>query len=137
VKAELEKLARHRRVRSNKERAKGSNARLPAEKGYRMRGASSVAPGDLTIAKEFVRRLAERIDSGRFQVTLFGSRARGDADEESDLDLLVRLKENDPEGVVKALVSDIACDLTLEHGILVAAFVADEKFLNQHEAFSF
>jgi predicted nucleotidyltransferase len=137
VKAELEKLARHRRVRSNKERAKGSNARLPAEKGYRMRGASSVARGDLTIAKEFVRRLAERIDSGRFQVTLFGSRARGDADEESDLDLLVRLKENDPEGVVKALVSHIACDLTLEHGILVAAFVADEKFLNQHGAFSF
>ena len=102
-----------------------------------MRGASSVARGDLTIAKEFVRRLAERIDSGRFQVTLFGSRARGDADEESDLDLLIRLKENDPEGAVKAVVSRIACDLTLEHGILVAAFVADEKFLNQHEEFSF
>ena len=102
-----------------------------------MRGALSVAPGDLTIAKEFVRRLAERIDSGRFQVILFGSRARGDADAESDLDLLVRLKENDNDGLVKSMVSHIACDLTLEHGVLVAAFVADEKFLNQHEDFSF
>jgi predicted nucleotidyltransferase len=137
VKPKLEKLARHRHVRSNKERAEGSAAPLPGQKGYRMRGASSVTPGDLTIAKEFVRRLAERIDSGRFQVTLFGSRARGDADEESDLDLLVRLNENDSEGVVKAVVSHIACDLTLEHGILVAAFVADEKFVNQHEKFSF
>jgi predicted nucleotidyltransferase len=106
-------------------------------KGYCMRGASSVAPGDLTIAKEFVRRLAERIDSERFQVILFGSRARGDADEESDLDLLVRLKENDSECAVKAVVSHIACDLTLEYGVLVAAFVADEQFLNQRKGFSF
>jgi len=102
-----------------------------------MRGASTVAPGDLAIAQEFVRRLSERIDSGRFQVILFGSRARGGADEESDLDLLVRLKENDPDRAVKAVVSQIACDLTLEHGILVAAFVADETFLNEHEEFSF
>ncbi len=52
-------------------------------------------------------------------------------------DPLVRLKEKEPEGVVNALVSHIACDLTLEHGVLVAAFVADEKFLNQHVEFSF
>src|SRR5713101_6822486 len=79
----------------------------------------SASPHDLALAKEFARRLAEQIDPQLFQVTLFGSRARGDADEESDLDLFVALKEDDPQGEVKAIASRIACDLTLEKGILV------------------
>jgi predicted nucleotidyltransferase len=65
------------------------------------------------------------------------ARARGDADEESDLDLFVALKEDDPQGEVKTIASRIACDLTLECGILVSVFVADRAFLQQHEGFAF
>ena len=45
--------------------------------------STSVSPSDLALAKEFVCRLAEQIDPQLFTVTLFGSRARGDADGES------------------------------------------------------
>lgn len=96
----------------------------------------SVSSSDLAIAKEFARRLAEQVDARLFQVTLFGSRARGDADEESDLDLFVALKEDDPQGGVKEVACRIACDLTLECGILVSVFVADKEFLTQHEGFA-
>jgi hypothetical protein len=64
-------------------------------------------------------------------------RARGDAGEESDLDLLVALKADDPDRKIKAAALDIACALTLESGVLVSIFVADKEFLKQHEGFSF
>jgi predicted nucleotidyltransferase len=50
----------------------------------------SVSPSDLALAKEFVRRLAQEVDPRLFTVPLFGSRARGDADEEADLDLFTQ-----------------------------------------------
>jgi uncharacterized protein len=97
---------------------------------------TSVSPSDLALAKEFVRRLAEQVDPQLFSVTLFGSRARGDADEESDLDLFVALEANDPDACIKTTARNIACDLTLEYGILVSVFVADKTFLIQHQGFS-
>jgi len=102
-----------------------------------VRDTKSIAPHDLALAKEFVRRLAQEIEPHLFTVTLFGSRARGDADEESDLDLFVALRKDDPRGEIKEAASRIACDLTLESGILVSLFVADKEFLKQHEGFTF
>jgi predicted nucleotidyltransferase len=89
----------------------------------------AISPSDLALAKEFVCRLAEQVDPQLFTVTLFDSRARGDVDEESDLDLFVALKKDDLQGEVKEAASRIACDLTLESSILVSIFVADKEFL--------
>ena len=99
--------------------------------------AQSVAPADLELARKFVRRLAQHCAPQLFDVTLFGSRARGDADEESDLDLFVTLKRDDPDGHVKAAARQLACDLTLESGVLVSVFVADPTFVEQHKGYSF
>lgn len=92
---------------------------------------------DLALAEEFVSRLASKIDPGIFEVTLFGSRARGDATEESDLDLFVALKQEDPRKEIEKLAFDIACDLTLDSGVLVSVLVADPTFLRRHAGFAF
>jgi predicted nucleotidyltransferase len=97
----------------------------------------SVAPRDLEIAREFAAALAKHSHARVFEVLLFGSRARGDANDESDLDLFVGLKSNDPAGETKAAALQIACDLTLKYGILVSVFVADKRFLDQRREYSF
>ncbi|MGH9425988.1 MAG: nucleotidyltransferase family protein [Terriglobia bacterium] len=102
-----------------------------------MANSQPIALRDLNIAQDFARRLGEQVSPQLFQITLFGSRARGEADEESDLDLFIALKENDPQGKVKETASHIACDLTLEYGMLVSVFVADSDFLEQHDGFAF
>ena len=90
----------------------------------------------LALAEEFVSRLANNIDPGIFEVTLFGSRARGDATEESDLDLFVALKQEDPRKEIEKLAFNIASDLTLDSGILVSVLVADPTFLRRHAGFA-
>ncbi|HEY4743629.1 MAG TPA: nucleotidyltransferase domain-containing protein [Desulfuromonadaceae bacterium] len=71
---------------------------------------------DYTIAwqlKERVLRIAPLVD---FRV--FGSRARGDADEYSDLDVFLEFEEVDRE--LEERVSDIAWELGLEHRLVIS-----------------
>ena len=97
----------------------------------------AIRDSDLALANEFVRRLTAVVDERFIRVTLYGSRARGNADEESDLDLFVVVNGDDPEKDVEKVAFGIACDLTLEAGILVSALVADTAFLRRHEGFAF
>ncbi len=98
---------------------------------------TSPATADIELAREFSERLRHRLHQRVFTVLLFGSRARGEGDPESDLDLLVELQDDDTNGTVANAALDVACDLTLEHGILVSALVADRTFLEKHRGYSF
>ena len=84
-------------------------------------------PRDLELAREFARRFAERCDPAAFDVILFGSRARGDADADADLDLFVDLDGVDPDHQLRAWADQVAVDLTLQHGVLFSAMVADVR----------
>jgi predicted nucleotidyltransferase len=73
-----------------------------------------------TILEEFKTRLRARLPVHK--VILFGSRARGDADPESDLDVVVVL-EDGIDGAAREYVSDCAWEAGFENGIVVVPVV--------------
>ena len=59
---------------------------------------------------------------GLHSLILFGSRARGDADPDSDLDVLVVL-DNQPTDSGRDLISDCAWEAGFEYGLVVVPIV--------------
>lgn len=78
-------------------------------------------------------RLLETIGDNIHQILLFGSRSRGDAELDSDYDILLLVKEYDNR--LEDLVDDIAYEMLDKHGVLVNIFaVAKETFQREiHE----
>ena len=60
------------------------------------------------------------------QMILFGSRARGDADPDSDMDVLVVL-EDSARPQAGEIVSDCAWEAGFEHGIVVASLTVRRR----------
>jgi predicted nucleotidyltransferase len=86
------------------------------------------------ILTRFKELLLRRIKLHR--LTLFGSRARGDADPSSDLDVLVVL-EGSTNREVRDFVSDCAWEAGFDHGIVVVPVVfSREEWENGPESHS-
>ena len=78
--------------------------------------------------REALRVAQERLNK-EFNVNrmlLFGSVVRGTADEESDVDLLIVLREP-PDHPVRNRISSIILDINLEHDTNLSGLVVDQK----------
>ena len=60
-------------------------------------------------------------------IVLYGSRARGDAEVDSDFDFLVLLDGVESFSAERERISPVACDLSLEHDIVVSALPVSEQ----------
>jgi len=71
------------------------------------------------VIDEFVTRVRETLDERAKRIIFYGSRARGDANEESDYDFLVLVEpfyKND-----KRIVGDISTDISYDNDCYVSA----------------
>jgi predicted nucleotidyltransferase len=75
---------------------------------------------DRRIAREFRRRLAAVVPV--LDMRVFGSRARGDAVPDSDLDVFIEVEEFTPE--VRRLISEIAWEVGFEMDRVISTVVA-------------
>ena len=82
---------------------------------------------------EVAKVLGDRLD----RVVLFGSRARGDAEEDSDFDFLVIVRTPDNED--KKKIREITAQLSIERDTVVTALVTssrdfvEERYFYLHE----
>ncbi|MFZ4438341.1 MAG: nucleotidyltransferase domain-containing protein [Syntrophales bacterium] len=74
---------------------------------------------DLQIARELKKRVSKLTPLIDFR--LFGSRARGDADDYSDMDIFMEFETVDRE--LKSSVKNAAWEMTLESGIVVTTLL--------------
>lgn len=82
-------------------------------------------PSEKAVVERFKALLLERTQLHK--MILFGSRARGDADPHSDMDILVILN-GPPSAEARNCVSECAWEAGFEHGIVVVpvVFTRDE-----------
>lgn len=91
-----------------------------------------------------IRRILKELKKGLMQIygdqvdriLLYGSRARGDERPDSDIDILIVLKDDFNYSEMLRLSSDLAAALSLENDVVISrAFVSREQFENRHTPF--
>jgi predicted nucleotidyltransferase len=78
-----------------------------------------MTPRDLKIAAELRRRLAEVVPLLDFRI--FGSRARGDADEYSDLDVFIKVERIDRN--VREKIEDVIWEVGFNNFIVISPLI--------------
>ncbi|OGP61276.1 MAG: hypothetical protein A2V67_14750 [Deltaproteobacteria bacterium RBG_13_61_14] len=82
------------------------------------------------ISREFAQRLREQLGDRIEQVILYGSRARGEAEADSDFDFLVVVDQFSE--VLEGRVLDLAYEMLDQYGVIVSAIVvSSDNFENR------
>ena len=88
---------------------------------------------DDPVVQEFATLLRQRLGSHLRQILLFGSRARGDAQDGSDYDMLVVVDQRTPE--LRAVILEVESQLMERYGALVATVLQSETEWQQLQGF--
>ena len=90
----------------------------------KVRTLSQLAPNDRAAVIAYVKRIRSRFPGRIRAVTLFGSKARGDADAESDIDLFVLVDAETSE--FRSELWRIASDVSLDHSVVLSPRIFGE-----------
>ena len=89
-------------------------------------------PGPRRAVRRFADALRERYGDGLVDVRIFGSCARGEMREDSDVDVAVVLERVDWR--TKCDVIDLSADIGLEHDVLLSPTVLDRATFDHWRA---
>jgi len=81
-----------------------------------MKRGDIMKKGDISTLKEFAARLRKSLPEA--QVWAFGSRVRGDSDQESDLDICVVVEQLDKK--TRQIIRQTAWEIGFEYGLVLS-----------------
>lgn len=84
-----------------------------------------LSPTEWAALETFVDQVRSRYGGLVHRITLFGSRARGEGHEESDLDVAVILTGD--EGKLRPTLIDLATDIFIQTGIKISPLVLSQR----------
>jgi predicted nucleotidyltransferase len=87
----------------------------------------ALSPAERAAVDELVSEARVALGDDLREVRLFGSRARGDSDESSDVDVALVVTEAGRQR--RSVIQDLAFDLGLRHGVSLAPTVIEESLL--------
>lgn len=83
------------------------------------------------IVAQLCLRIASLFPQDKIDAILFGSYARGDADPDSDIDILFLVDASRQEiSACNWQIGDLAADFLLEHGIMVSPIVENRDYFS-------
>lgn len=86
-----------------------------------------------SILEQFILRISNLIGERLKKVILYGSYARGDYNQNSDIDVMVLTDFNDEELIeYRMKIRDIACEIELEYDVVISPIVRNiDKYNNR------
>jgi predicted nucleotidyltransferase len=101
-----------------------------------MRTLQNLSPIERRVVTELRRRIGAELADIGFRMTVFGSRARGDAEPDSDMDVLIEVDVDHISFADKRRLRRVATDVSITSGIIVSLLVVDQGILAERGDFS-
>jgi predicted nucleotidyltransferase len=101
-----------------------------------MRTITDLSPDEQRVLSDLRQEIARRLPALRFRMTIFGSRARGDAEVDSDMDVLLEVETDHLAFLDKQRLRQIASEISLASGIILSILVVDRQTMQERGDFS-
>jgi predicted nucleotidyltransferase len=95
------------------------------------KGNSCIMKNTQDIIMEFAQRIKKLLGTKLTKIILYGSYARGDYKENSDIDIMILTSLNDEENQkIESFIFDLAFDFQMEYGVDISVIVNNDEHFN-------